>query len=151
MNRVWCFIISKPLSASDLEELLNKGKKFTSEWTAHENKLSAEIKVLFDRILFITVNETISAASGCSIDKLTRFIKETEKQFNIELLNRLLVAYKKNEKVEVVHSSKIKELLQTGIINENTIVLNTSIANQNEFTNWELPLKSSWLNRYLIQ
>lgn len=151
MNRVWCYIISQPLSETALQELLNMGKKFTNEWTAHENKLSAEIKVLFDRILFVTVNEDITAASGCSIDKLTRFIKETEKHFGIELLNRLLVAYKLNDKVEVVHSSRIKELIQNGTINENTVILHTAVSTQSEFINWELPLKSTWLSKYLTQ
>ena len=151
MNRVWCYIISQPLSETALQELLNMGKKFTNEWTAHENKLSAEIKVLFDRILFVTVNEDITAASGCSIDKLTRFIKETEKHFGIELLNRLLVAYKLNDKVEVVHSSRIKELIQNGTINENTVILHTAVSTQSEFINWELPLKSTWLSKYLAQ
>lgn len=151
MNRVWCYIISQPLSATSLQELLHMGKKFTNEWTAHENQLSAEIKVLFDRILFVTVNEDITTASGCSIDKLTRFIKETEKHFGIELLNRLLVAYKLSDKVEIVHSSRIKELIQNGTINENTVILNTAVSTQNEISNWELPLKSTWLSKYLAQ
>ena len=71
--------------------------------------------------------------------------------FGIELLNRLLVAYKLSDKVEIVHSSKIKELIQNGTINENTVILNTAASTQNEFSNWELPLKSTWLSKYLAQ
>ena len=77
------------------------------------------------------------------------FIKEIEIVFNIELLNRLLVAYQTEEKIEVVHSSKIKDLLTENKINPNTIVYNTAIANEQDYNNWEEPIKNSWLKKYI--
>lgn len=150
MNRVWSFIISKSLSKKDLMTLTELGNKFILNWSAHENKLTASFDIFKERIIVVKVNEDITDASGCSIDKLTRFIKEAEKQFNIELLNRLFVAYKTQDKIEIVHASKIKELLDNNIINENTIIYNTAAGNQTELTNWEKELKYTWLNKYLI-
>ena len=149
MNRVWAYIISKPLPEQQLQELTTSGNNFVAGWTAHENKLSAEIKILYNRIILINVHENVHNASGCSIDKLTRFIKDTEAKFNIELLNRFLVAYQVKDGVEIVHSSKIKDLLAQNIVTENTIVFNTAVANEAELQNWELKLKDTWLNKYL--
>lgn len=149
MNRVWTFIISKALSDNELSLITEAGTKFVTGWTAHEQKLSATFKIYKNRIIIVKVNEEVIGASGCSIDKLTHFIKQLEIEFNIELLNRLLVAYKSGNEVSVVHSSKIKELLQANIINENTIIYNTSVLNQNEFQIWEQPLKNTWLSKYL--
>ena len=120
-----------------------------SSWSAHENKLAASFSIFKDRILIVKVNEEVHGASGCSIDKLTRFIKEAEARFGIELLNRFLVAYKNNNEAEVVHSSKIKELLAQGLISENTPVYNTAAANEQELSGWEQPLKATWLSKYL--
>ena len=149
MNRVWTYIISKKLSEPELNALLESGKSFVSGWTAHENKLFASFDILKQRIIVVKVNEDISGASGCSIDKLTRFVVENESKFSVELLNRLLVAYKNGEEIEVVHTSKIKELLSLGLITENTLVYNTSAATENELQNWEQPLKNTWLNKFL--
>lgn len=97
----------------------------------------------------VKVNEEVTGASGCSIDKLTRFVKETEQAFRVELMNRLLVAHQNGENIEITHASKIKELLNQGTVTENTIVYNTSLANDSELMDWEQPLKNTWLNKYL--
>ena len=151
MNRVWTFIISKTLSKEELNSLNDLGNKFVLGWTAHEQQLTASFEIIGDKIIIVKVNENVTEASGCSIDKLTRFIKETEKQFSIELLNRLLVAYKTNTGIEIVHSSKIKELLAENKISENTIVYNTSVSDQKEFNNWEQELKNTWLSKYHVK
>ena len=151
MDRVWTFIISKTLSKEELNSLNDLGNKFVLGWTAHEQQLTASFEIIGDKIIIVKVNENVTEASGCSIDKLTRFIKETEKQFSIELLNRLLVAYKTNTGIEIVHSSKIKELLAENKISENTIVCNTSVSDQKEFNNWEQELKNTWLSKYHVK
>lgn len=151
MNRVWTFIISKPLSKEELNSLFELGQKFVLGWTAHEQQLTASFEIFEEKIIIVKVNEAITEASGCSIDKLTRFIKETEKQFSIELLNRLLVAYKTNKGVEIVHSSKIKELLEQTKISENTIIYNTSVSDQSGLNNWEQELKNTWLSKFLVK
>lgn len=151
MNKVWTYIISAPLGDVELDQLLKAGITFVEHWTAHDVKLNAEFKIVKKRIVVVKVNEDVTNASGCSIDKLTRFIKLTETLFGIELLNRFLVAYKNQDAIEVVHATKIKELLQQGVISENTLVYNTSVANETEYTQWEQPLKNTWLSKYLVK
>src|SRR4051812_12631806 len=110
MNKVWTYLISKELNSEELKSLQQVGNEFVNDWTAHDNKLSASFDIYKNRIIVVKVNEDVNNASGCSIDKLLRFVKQAETKFQIELLNRLLVAYENVEKVEVVHSSKIKDL-----------------------------------------
>jgi hypothetical protein len=62
-----------------------------------------------------------------------------------------LVAHKTNTGIEIIHSSKIKELLAENKISEKTIVYNTSVSNQKEFNNWEQELKNTWLSKYLVK
>ena len=115
MNRVWTYLINKNLSSEELQNLNLKGNAFVSEWTAHENKLTASFELFKSRIIIVKVNETVTEASGCSVDKLLRFIKLCEQEFNIQLLNRLLVAINLNNEIQAIHSSEIKTLLLNGI------------------------------------
>ena len=149
MNRVWTFIISKPLSKEDLNLLSELGNAFVLSWTAHEQKLTAHFEIFKSKIIIVRVNEGDVSASGCSIDKLTQFIKAMEKQFNIELLNRLLVAFKKQDEVEIIHSSAIKNLLHEQVVSKNTVVYNTSVNNEQEFLAWEQELQNTWLSKYI--
>ena len=121
---------------------------FLDGWNAHGTSLAGAHEIRDNRFLIIKVDEEKYGASGCSIDKQLKFIKETEQKFSVELLNRLLVAYKSNSgKVEVVHASKIKDLFASGEINENTIIYNPAISTSAELeSNFEIPLKESWLN-----
>lgn len=151
MKKVWAYIISKPLSDTELNQLLNEGKAFVEQWTAHEHQLKASFEIFKKRIILVTVDEAVNNASGCSIDKLMRFIKTTESAFGIELLNRFLVAYKQGEEVEVVHASRIRELITSNAISEDTIVYNTAIATDQELQGWEQSLKNTWLNKYLVK
>jgi hypothetical protein len=149
MNKVWTYLISKELDSEELKSLQQAGNEFVNDWTAHDNKLSAGFEIYKSRIIVVKVNEDVNNASGCSIDKLLRFVKQAETKFQIELLNRMLVAYENGEKVEVVHSSKIKDLLKNNVITENTLIYNTSVSNEAEFQQWKQPLKNTWLNKYL--
>ena len=142
--------MSKELNPQDFDKLLAAGDAFVANWTAHENKLSASFSIFKNRIIVVRVNESVANASGCSIDKLTRFIKSAELSFGVELMNRLLVAYKNGDDVEVVHSSKIKELISKQVISMETLVYNTAISNENELMSWEQPLKNTWLNKFVV-
>ena len=147
-EKIWIYVLSKELSDQELQKFLQKCKDFTGSWTAHDQPLSGSFELYKDRLLIIKVDESAYNASGCSIDKLQRFIQQLEKEFDIQLLNRLLVALEVNKALMVVHSSKIKELLSSNVINEQTPVFDTAITSSEELKDWKKPLKNTWLNKY---
>lgn len=148
-ERLFVFTISKELPEEKLNALLKNCSDFVNEWTAHQNKLDANCEIHGNRLLLMKVDEAYYRASGCSIDKLNRFVKEQENSFAIELMNRLLVAYSNNGKTEVVHSSKIKELIKDGVLSENTPVYDNTISSSDQFSVWIKPLKETWLKKYV--
>lgn len=149
MEKVWIYLSDKELNGEVLNSVLSRGKEFVENWKAHDVPLKATFEIIAHRFIVVKVDETQYNASGCSIDKLLRLVKQLETDFNLQLLNRLLVPIKNSNGVEVVHSSKIKELLNNKKINENTIVFNTASSNSVEFAGWEQPLKDTWLKKYL--
>jgi hypothetical protein len=149
-ERIWIYTLSNELSNEQLVDFKNRCRNFVTNWTAHDVSLDASFELYENRLLIIKVNEDKYNASGCSIDKQVRFVKELEKAFSIELLNRLLVAYESNNQVEVIKASQVKDLLANKTINENTLVFNNTVTQSSELdTNWKQPLKATWLSRYL--
>ena len=149
-ERIWIYTLSKELTNEQLVDFKNRCQNFVSGWTAHEVSLDASFDLYQNRLLIFKVNEDKYNASGCSIDKQLRFVKELEQAFSVELLNRLLVAYESNNQVEVIKSTQVKELLTSHVISENTLVFDNTITQSTELsTNWKQPLKSTWLAKYL--
>jgi hypothetical protein len=151
-ERIWIYTLSKELSNEQLVDFKNRCQNFVSGWTTHDVSLDASFELYQNRLLIFKVNEDKYNASGCSIDKQVRFVKELELVFSVELLNRLLVAYENNNQVEVVKSSQIKELLADNIISGNTLVFDNTITEYKQLeTNWKQPLHHTWLQKYLTK
>ncbi|HRF99990.1 MAG: hypothetical protein U0W65_15750 [Bacteroidia bacterium] len=149
-ERIWIYTLSKELTNEQLVDFKNRCQCFVNDWTAHDVSLDASFDLYQNRLLIFKVNEDKYNASGCSIDKQLRFVKELEQAFSIELLNRLLVAYENNHQVEVVKASQIKELLTSNIINANTLVFDNTITESAQLANkWKQPLQATWLSKYL--
>ena len=149
-ERIWIYTLSKELSSEQLIDFNNRCHNFVNGWTAHDVSLDASFELYQNRLLIFKVNEDKYNASGCSIDKQLRFVKELEQVFSIELLNRLLVAYENNHQVEVVNASQIRDLLAANTITANTLVFDNTITESNQLgTKWKQPLESTWLAKYL--
>jgi len=149
-QRIWIYTLSKELSKNQLIEFKNKCDVFVNSWTAHDTKLDASYDMYKDRLLLFKVNEASYNASGCSIDKQVRFVKDLEITFSIELLNRMLVAYNHGSELKIIHQSKIKDLIASKGMNENTLIYNNAINFSSDLeTNWQVPLHKTWLAKYL--
>lgn len=149
-ERIWIYTLSKELSNEQLVDFKNRCQSFVNGWTAHDVSLDASFDLYQNRLLIFKVNEDKYNASGCSIDKQLRFVKELEQAFSVELLNRLLVAYENNNQVEVVKASQIKELLANNAITANTLVFDNTVTESTQLTSkWKQPLQSTWLEKYL--
>jgi hypothetical protein len=149
MNRVWTFVIGKPLGDEELAQLTQAGRTFVEHWTAHEKQLQGSFDIFGRRIVVVKVNEDETQASGCSIDKLTRFMKMTESRFGVELLNRMNVAFREGDKVAVAGANDVRGMIESGRLKPDTVVFNTAVSNEAELSGWEKPLKETWLSRYL--
>ena len=149
-ERIWIYTLSNELSNEQLVDFKNRCQTFVSGWTAHDVSLDASFELYQNRLLIFKVNEDKYNASGCSIDKQLRFVKELEQAFSVELLNRLLVAYENNNQVEVVKASQIKELLAENKITATTLVFDNTITESNQLASkWKQPLQATWLAKYL--
>lgn len=149
-QRIWIYTLSKELTNEQLADFKIKCLEFVNSWTAHDVKLDASYELVNNRLLIFKVNEDSYNASGCSIDKQVRFIKEQEQFFNIELLNRMLVAYEQNSELQITNQSKIKELLLAGEITKNTLIYDNTITSSNSLLlAWKVPLYKTWLSKYV--
>lgn len=148
-SRIWIYQSNRPFTEDEVLHLRKESSMFVNNWTAHNDKLKATSEILHNRFIAFCVDENVAAVSGCSLDKSIHYIKQVEKDLNVFLLNRQLIAYKNGDNVLSCPMNAFVELYQQGKINADTIVFNNLVDTLSSFRNgWETPLKNSWIFRY---
>lgn len=148
--RVWVYKTARDLSHAEQNLVRDRGSAFTSTWAAHGAPLDAAVEVLHGRFVVVAVDEEQAMASGCSIDKSVGFIKQLEHDLNLMLTDRMIVVYEAEEGVRSCRLQDLPTLLADGAINAETMVYDDLVPTIGELRKrFRVPLRSTWLDRYL--
>lgn len=144
--RTWVYQSSRTLTDEEAKELTHLARGFTKNWLSHGAQLPAASDVLYNRFLIMMVDESAETAGGCSIDSSVIQIRSIQQKLNIDLLDRMDLAFLNTEgTLETVHANKIFDAYEHGVLTEDTTVFNNIITSKAELeTNWRVPLKKSW-------
>jgi hypothetical protein len=149
-SRVWIYQSNRILSDLEVNEINKMAQHFVPSWDAHGALLAASVRVLNHLFIVILVDENVTQISGCAIDKSVAFIKRVEQQFNVNLFDRMNVAYQSDKIIEICTMQQFQELINAGKVNDQTIVFNNLVGSKKEFEiNWQIPLYKSWHKRLL--
>lgn len=150
-SKIWIYQSNREFSEQEAKNMENKSISFLDQWTSHGKTMNAAVEILYNRFIIICVDEQTAPASGCGIDKSVHFIRQLEKDHALVLLNRTLVAYKKENTIAGCTLSEFEAKIQGGEVNENTIVFNNMVSTKREMeSNWQIPLKNSWQARLMV-
>ena len=144
-SRIWIYQSNREFTVEEEQKIIVLGREFVETWTAHNQELKASIDIRNHLFLIIMIDQNYNLASGCSIDKSIHFILKLENIFSISLLDRQVFALKENNRINLIRRREFEHMMETGIINDDTIVYNNLIETKNELKNkWEIPLRESW-------
>lgn len=147
--RLWIYQANRPLTESEQAEIKPMLERFATEWSSHGQNLEASAKLMHDQFIVLANNEHSIAASGCSIDKSVKFVKELEDRFGISFFDRSQLAFLSEDGVQLVRVSELKSKVASGEINESSLYFDTLVNNYGELqSDWPRPARSSWLSRY---
>ncbi len=145
-SRVWVYLSNRVFSDVESSDISLAIKHFCKEWSAHGTKLKAAGEVRYNRFIILMVDETAAGASGCSIDKSIHFIQALEKEYDVRLFDRLLLAWKAEAGIHVAPIHNLQQLFDDGTISPGTIVYNNAVTSKKDFEEkWEIPFSQSWM------
>ena len=148
-SRIWIYQSNRRFNSDELELVTNKTKQFLEQWTAHGTGLQAGFEIKYERFIVIAVNQDEQNATGCSIDSSVRFIQDLEKELDVELLDKMNVAFKQGDFVNFKNLIDFKTMAKSGAIGKKTVVFNNLVTNILEYNeNWEVPANDSWHSRF---
>jgi len=148
--RVWIYQANRSFSKEELVEITAALDRFISEWTAHGSDLKAGYEIKYRRFIIIALDQNFASASGCSIDASVHFIQQLEKEYDVDLLDKMNVSYKQGIHIAYKPLGDFKKMAKDRAVSKNTIVFNNLVTNKYEYLNhWEVPASDSWHSRFL--
>lgn len=149
-SRVWIYQANRSFTEKELQEISEKLDNFIERWTAHGADLKASYEIKYNRFITIALDQDLHAASGCSIDASVNFIQQLEKEYNVDLLDKMNVSYKQGEFVAYKSLSDFRKMAKEKAVSSKTIVFNNLVNNKAEYiSDWEVPASESWHKRFI--
>jgi hypothetical protein len=149
-SRVWIYQANRSFSDQELQEISTQCADFITQWTVHGSDLKASFEIRYKRFIIFGLDQELNMASGCSIDASVHFIQQLEKQYNIELLDKMNVSYKQGEFIAYKNLIDFRKMAKEKAVSPNTIVFNNLVNTKAEYlSDWEVPASESWHNRFL--
>ena len=148
-SRIWIYQSDKKILDQDLIKIKTKLTEFLKNWTAHGDDLKSSFEIKYNRFLIIALNEKSTKASGCSIDSCVHFIQKIEKDYGLNLLDKMNVAFKQGDYISYKSIVEFKILIKNKSVSINTIVFNNLVVDIEDYNNnWEVPALKSWHSRF---
>jgi len=148
--RVWVYQTERALSTAEQQVVLNTGRNFINQWASHGEPLAASIKIFNDLFVVIAVDDRM-LPSGCSIDASVDLMRGLGSKLNLDFFERTNVPVFSREHITLVPLPEFKQQIRNGQISQDTMLVNTLVPNKGGLSDWVIPLKNSWLSRYLPQ
>ena len=149
-SRVWIYQCNRTFTAQEIEEITQGLDAFVAQWTAHGSDLKAGYEIRYNRFIILALDQSLTSASGCSIDASVHFIQAIEKKYNVDLLDKMNVSFKQGDFVAYKPLLDFKKMAKNKSVSKNTIVFNNLVTNKQEYEEfWEVPAEESWHARFL--
>ena len=147
-SRVWIYQCSRLFTLSEALQIEEMLEQFTESWLSHGAKVKGYSNLFFGQFIIFMADETASGVSGCSTDSSVRLIKNIEKDFQVDLFDRQMLAFIIKEKIRLFPLIQINNYLEDGLLSGDTLYFNNTILTKEELlASWIIPLKKSWLGK----
>ncbi|MGY5354157.1 ABC transporter ATPase [Wenyingzhuangia sp. IMCC45467] len=147
--RVWIYQSNRKFNQQEKEKISEMTTEFVEQWTRHGENVRGSFTILYDQFLIIAVDQSFVEVSGCSIDASVKLVQQIQVQFQVDMLNKLSIAYKENDEIKITPMSNFSQMAKSGTVNASIIVFNNMVNSKKGVdTLWEVPALQSWHARF---
>jgi hypothetical protein len=147
-SRLWIYQASRLFSIGEALQVEEMLENFLKHWKSHGSPVTGSANLFFGQFIVIIADERATGVGGCSTDSSVRLIKEIEKKFEVDMFDRMTLAFLVKDKVQLLPMTQLQHAVDNNFISADTIYFNNTIQSKQELEeNWLVALKDSWLVR----
>lgn len=145
-SRVWIYQSSRPFIDKEEIEINEQLHQFYTQWQSHGDPVKGWAKLLFHQFIVMIADESDIQVSGCSTDSSVRIIKSIERQYSVDMFDRMTLTFLVNDKAQMLPFGQVQYAIDKGYINKDTPFFNNVASSKKELLEgWLVPLHQSWL------
>jgi hypothetical protein len=145
-SRVWVYQSNRSFTVNEALEIEKLLRDFSEQWNSHGDVVKSYANLFFGQFIIMMADEGDVTVSGCSTDSSVRLIKNLEQDYQVQLLDRQLLAFIVKERVHLLPLSQVNYSIENNFITPDTYYFNNTILTKKELlNNWIIPVKDSWL------
>lgn len=149
-SRVWIYQSNRPFQAKEKIEIKEQLEHFYLQWNVHGADIKGWAGILFDHFIVFIADDSNIAISGCSIDSSVKVLKSIERQYNVQLFDRMTITLLVKDSIQMLPFSQLQYALEKEYITGDTLIFNNLIDKLIHLqTDWLLPLKDSWAKNHI--
>ncbi len=147
-TRMWIYQANQKFAPEVVQEVKAKIQGFVNQWVSHNQALRASGDLYHNQFVILIVDESQAGASGCSIDSSVHFVKQLERDYDMDLFDRLRFTYLQDNEVKTASKEEFAQLYQAQKITDETLVFDNLVDNKADFeAGWVKALGESWHKR----
>jgi hypothetical protein len=149
-SKTWIYQSNRRLSLHEALETEAILEQFIENWQSHGSPVKGFGNLFFGQFIVLMADETATHVGGCSTDSSVRMIKAIENKFGLHLFDRQLLAFLKEDNIQLIPYQQVNYAYANGFIDDETIYFNNLVDTKKAMEeNWMIPLRNSWLAKNL--
>lgn len=143
----WVFQSNRPFIEKEEKEINEQLYQFYAQWMSHGQPIKGWAKVLYRQFIVVMAEQDPNnALCGSSRDAIMRLMKSLERQYSINLFDRMNLTFLVKDKAEMLPMNQVQYALDKGYLTPETPFFNNAITTKEELlSKWLVPVKDSWL------
>lgn len=150
-SRVWIYQSNRPFGERELKEIEEQLHQFYAQWMSHNRPVKGWAGVLFNQFIVIIGDDTMDRLCGSAVDNSIRLIKSMERQYSVSLMDRMLLAFLIEDKIQLLPVSQFPHALDSGRVTPETLYFNNAVSTRSAMEeHWLVEVKHSWLAKRFL-
>ena len=145
-SHVWVYQSNTLFSFQQELQIKKLLQNFIKEWKVQDVPVKGYANLFFNQFIIIMADETATNVSRFSSENMVSLINKIQKDFRVDLFNRLMLAFLIQERIQLIPLSELNSAIEKDFINSDTLYFNNTILTKKQLlNNWIIPVKKSWL------
>jgi hypothetical protein len=146
----WFYSFEKPFSESIEKELSSAFTQFLQNWKSHGKDIYGSIRIAHRQFVIIQTDDNKERPSGCSIDSMKSATERILQGAGLDWTDAGRIFFRTSSgEIGSTDFRELDKLIQIGTLHADTIVFDHSLGQTDDLSRWEIPLKESWMARFL--
>lgn len=149
-SRLWIYQAPNSISTKEQIRISDFLKNAIEGWKTHGSPMKGSFKFEFDRILIIAADIDFQEPSGCSLDEVSRWLKQINQEFGVDFFDRS-ISYFENGSLFSFPLFQAKKVVAESIVSPETKILNLQVPTKGLLkSEFVVEAQKSFLKRYFL-